>query len=306
MTTDSLLAFIALGRPVFLVGGVVLHALGATVALYAGAPLSLAALFWGQISITAVQWMTHYANDYFDLAADRANTTPTNWSGGSRMLAEDRLPPRAALLTALILAAIALLAACILVFVVGTSALTLPLVGLALVLAWCYSAPPLRLHSRGVGELTSALLVTGLVPLLGYYLQAGQLALLPFLAIFPLCCLQFCMLLSVEFPDVESDRDAGKRNLVVRLGAKRASRLYASILLIAYLSLPLLVFAGLPPLAALSIALMSPLALSLLYRLRRGDYHSPDRWNLFAFHTIALLIGTAAVEALTFLLLSGI
>jgi 1,4-dihydroxy-2-naphthoate octaprenyltransferase len=306
MNIDRIVAFIKLGRPLFLVGGVVLHAVGVAVALYNGVPFKPAALLWGQVAITAVQWMTHYANDYFDLAADRANRTPTNWSGGSRVLADNRLPPRAALVAALGLAGIALLAGCVLTFGVGTGALTLPLIGLALVLAWCYSAPPIRLHSRGVGELTSAILVTGLVPVVGYYLQAGQLDPPLFQAIFPLACLQFCMLLSVEFPDVDSDRETGKRNLVVRLGAERASWLYIGVLTLPYASMPLLWMAHLPTLVALVIYLMFPLAVYLLRRAGHGDYADPARWNLLAFYSIALLIGTAAVEAFAFVLLSGI
>ncbi len=302
---QRLIAFLRLGRPLFLVGGIVLHALGVALALYSGARLNLAALIWGQVAISAIQWMTHYANDYFDREIDRANPTPTNWSGGSRVLLDGRIPPRAALVMALTLASIGVCAALVLAFAVGTGALTLPLIGLALLLAWFYSAPPLRLHSHGVGELTAALLVPGLTPLIGFYLQRGRLEVLPLLAVFPLCCLQFAMLLSIEFPDAAGDRAGGKRTLVVRLGDARAARLYAAALLLTYAALPLLVIAGLPTLAALAVALMSPLALLQLGRLRRGDYRTPARWNSFAFASVALLIGSAAVEAFACALLVG-
>ncbi len=298
-------AFIVLGRPLFLVGGVVMHGLGVTIALYSGAPLNFAALLWGQIAISAVQWMTHYSNDYFDLDADRANCTPTHWSGGSRILAESRLAAPVALVTARIFAAIAIVAAFVLVFIVHTGVLTLPLIALALLLAWFYSAPPIRLHSRGLGELTTALLVPTLVPLTGYYLQSGRLDLLPLLAIVPLGCLQFCMLLSIEFPDEVSDRAVHKGTLVVRLGAKRAARLYSLVLVTAYGSLPLIIIAGLPPLPLIAIALMSPLAIWQLWRIRRGEIFQPRYWNQFAFFSVALLIGTGVVELVAFLLLIG-
>ena len=48
----SVYAFIRLGRPLFLVGGVVFHALGVCAALYQGYPINWAALVWGQIAIT--------------------------------------------------------------------------------------------------------------------------------------------------------------------------------------------------------------------------------------------------------------
>jgi len=85
LATQILFA-LRMGRPHFLIGGLLLHWLGVALALASGAPLRLPALLWGQAAVTAIQLMTHYSNDYFDLAADRANPTPTHWSGGSRVL----------------------------------------------------------------------------------------------------------------------------------------------------------------------------------------------------------------------------
>ena len=69
-----------------------------------GARLNLPALLWGQAAISAVQLMAQYSNEFFDLAADRANPTPTAWSGGSRVLVEGRLSPAVALAAAVGLA----------------------------------------------------------------------------------------------------------------------------------------------------------------------------------------------------------
>lgn len=301
-----LVAFIALGRPLFLAGGFVMHALGVAAALYSGAELNLTALLWGQIAITATQWMTHYANDYFDRAADRLNTTPTNWSGGSRVLLNGAVPARAAQITAVLFACMALAAALVLAFSVPSGSAALPFILLALLLAWFYSAPPLRLHSRGVGELTTAIIVPGLTPLTGYVLQTGRLDLLPILAVLPLCCLQFCMLLAIEFPDAAGDHAAQKRTLVVRLGTERSARLYALVLLAAYAMLPLLVAAGLPAFVALVILLTAPLALIQLDNLRRGAHRTPRLWNRLGFLSVALLFLTALFEAAAFVLLLGI
>jgi 1,4-dihydroxy-2-naphthoate octaprenyltransferase len=171
---------VRLGRPLFLIGGFLFHALGVLMALYTGASVSVPTLLWGQVAITSIQLMTHYSNDYFDLKADQANLTPTQWSGGSRILVDGLLSPQVALATAVFLAVLASGAALLLGIVLQPGILTLSLLFLALLTAWSYSSPPLRLHSRGVGELTTALLVPGLTPLLGFYLHAGTLPLLPF------------------------------------------------------------------------------------------------------------------------------
>ena len=89
---NKLIPLTRLARPLFLVGGFVFYGLGVAIARYEGAALDVTALLWGQLAVTAAQLMTHFANDTFDLAADRANATPTRWSGGSRVLVEGLLP----------------------------------------------------------------------------------------------------------------------------------------------------------------------------------------------------------------------
>jgi 1,4-dihydroxy-2-naphthoate octaprenyltransferase len=299
-------AFIRLGRPLFLAGGLVMHGLGAAVALYAGAPFNPAALLGGQAAITAIQWMVHYSNEFFDQAFDRANRSPTRWAGGSRVLSDGHLPPSAALAAAVALSALALGAALTLALAVPTGPLTLPLLILALLWGWGYSTPPLRLEARGLGELTVALLVPGMTPLVGFYLQAGRLELLPLLAAAPLCCLQIATQLTTEFPDAAGDAAAGKRTLVVRLGGRRAARLHNVALLAAYASLPLLVLAGLPPLATAAVCLGAPVAAWQGWRVGRGAWADPARRNSLALWGIGLVMGPAAVEVLAFLLLLGL
>jgi 1,4-dihydroxy-2-naphthoate octaprenyltransferase len=290
-------AFVKLGRPLFLGGGFVLYGLGAALAVYAGATIDWRRFAWGQLAVTATQLMTHYTNDYFDLAADRANNTPTRWSGGSRVLADGVLSPIVALIAALSLAALALGVTAR--FATGPFPPSVaPQVLLMLALSWEYSAPPLRLHSRGLGELTCALVVTFLTPLLGFILQAGAARSWMMLAVLPLCAFQFAMLLAIEFPDAAGDAAGGKRTLVVRLGAPWAARLYVAVLAAAYLSLPLLVTFGLPPRIAIAVSTTAPLAAWQVTRVAGGAWREPGRWESLAFWSVALLVATAAIEIL--------
>jgi 1,4-dihydroxy-2-naphthoate octaprenyltransferase len=299
-------AFVRLGRPLFLAGGFVLYGLGAAIAVYTGASVTGAVdwprFVWGQIAITATQLMTHYCNDYCDYEADRANATPTRWSGGSRVLPAGELPRAVALVTALALALVALLATTQLVTRAGAAPGAALLLVTTNALSWEYSAPPLRLHSTGWGELDAALVVSFLTPLIGFHLQAGRLATLPVLAVLPLCCLQFAMLLAIEFPDAASDAASGKRTLVVRFGADRAARLYQIALLAAYVLLMVAVAAGLRPLAALCALAPSPIAAWQFARMQRGDYRDPASWESLAFWSVALLIATSAGELVGFVI----
>jgi 1,4-dihydroxy-2-naphthoate octaprenyltransferase len=293
-----------MGRPRFLIGGLLLHCLGGAMALAAGAPLRLPALLWGQIAVTAIQLMTHYSNEFFDLAADRANLTPTRWSGGSRVLPERWLAPRVALWVAIGLGVFALGVAVVLAVAVRPGVQTFVLIAVALALAWSYSAPPLRLHSRGVGELTTAVLAPGMTPLVGFYLQMGHLAT-PLLGVLPLCCMQFAMLLAIEFPDAAGDAAVGKRTLLVRLGGHRAARLHALALLTAYALLPLLIALGLPVVVAASVCLGAPIAAWQGWRVLRGAWADQTSWNSLGLCAVGLLMSTTTAELLAFLHLAG-
>lgn len=291
-----LVAFLKLGRPHFLVGGFLLFALGAALARVHGAQIDWPRYAWGQCVITAAQWMTHYSNDYFDLEADRSNSTPTRWSGGSRILVSGTLVPRVALAASLVLGGVSLLAALGLAVGPGSPRFVLPLSLLIICLSWCYSAPPLRLLSRGLGEATTALVVTVLTPLLGFYTQAGVWRSPLLLACFPLACLQFSMLLTIELPDAAGDAAQGKRTLVVRHGARWAGRTIAGVLLVAFGSLPLLLALGLPLKVAACAALPAPLAAWQALRLWRGPLDDSNRWESFAWCSVALLVTTTVAE----------
>lgn len=295
-----LAAFVRLGRPQFLAGGFILYALGAALAAHAGVAIDWKRYAWGQLAVTVIQLCTHYCNDYFDLIADRANATPTRWSGGSRVLSAGALPPWVALAAALVLAAVAALLAGVFALDPSMPRGTAPFVLLMLALAWEYSAPPACLHSRGLGELDTAVVVTLLTPLFGYRLQAGQVAALPVLAAMPLCAFQFAMLLAIEFPDAEGDSAAGKRTLVVRLGAARAARLYQAVLIGAYAALPFLYAAGLPARLAIAVLLTAPAAAWQGRALGQGAWRQPARWESLGFVAVAMVgVSSALMLAAT-------
>ncbi|HEY2902718.1 MAG TPA: prenyltransferase, partial [Polyangia bacterium] len=262
-----------------------------------GAPIDWRQYAWGQLAVTATQLMTHYANDYFDQEADRANTTPTRWSGGSRVLIAGVLPPSVALATAVLLAAIAFGTAAHFALAMASPAVAVQ-VAVMIGLSWEYSAPPLRLHSRGLGELTTATVVTLLVPWLGFVLQTGAPSLLLPLAVAPLCIFQFAMLLAIEFPDAAGDRATGKRTLVVRWGSGRAARVYVAVIAAAYLILPALVAAGLPLRMALAVLVPFPVGAWQIARIATGAWRNPQRWESVAFWSVALLILTGMAELL--------
>ena len=222
----SLLAFVRLDRPLFLGGGFAGVALGAAVAAWSGHRLETAEYLWVQVLVTAFQLMVHYANDYFDREGDRG-AVRTAWSGGSGVVADGELPARTALVAALACAAIGSLAAAR--FALAGNAAVAALGVAILVLAWSYSAPPLRFATRGLGELDTAVVVAVLVPAAAYAAFARSVSPELLRASFPGALAMTAMMLCVELPDAGHDHGSGKRTLVVRWGPSRTWGIVAGL-----------------------------------------------------------------------------
>ena len=284
---QRLRAFIALARLPFLFGGFAGFALGAAVARHDGFALDWRAYAWGQLLVTSFHLMVHFANDYFDQAGD-ALTTRTAWSGGSGVLAAGELPPWVALAAALACVAIGFAA---LGQVAVSGNLALLLTGVAIAgLAWFYSAPPLRLLARGLGELDAVAVVAVLVPLAGYATFAHAIDAHALLATVPGAFAMVAMMLSVEIPDAVADRQTGKRTLVVRWGvayAAIAARTFASGAVCLLLLLGSMIFNP-PAVAYLAIVPVAVVA---------GGYAVPHLIAQYAWATIPFL--GVAIYALT-------
>jgi len=132
--------------------------------------------------------------------------------------------------------------------------------------------------------------------MLGFYVQTGVLRTVLFLACFPVCCLQFSMLLTIELPDLAGDAAQGKRTLAVRRGAEWAARCATATLVTAFCSLPFLFLLGLPARVAAFAALPAPLALWQAARLWQGAFRDPKRWESLTVCSVALLATTALAE----------
>jgi 1,4-dihydroxy-2-naphthoate octaprenyltransferase len=272
-------AFIRLGRPKFLAYSLLLYGLGSSMVVHEGRPLDPGRWAHGLAFVFCAHLMTHYANERFDLGADAENPAPTPWTGGSRVLVERLLPARVSLAAAaLLLVAAALLA------------LTLPeggarwLAMITIALGWFYTAPPLSLNYRGLGEVTVATGLNAAVPLLAYGLQSGGASRTPTLLaiVFPTFVAQVARMLVMNLLDAEGDRRVGKRTLAVVLGPRRTRVAIAAGEALAYGSIAVLTAAhALPALAGTAMLLSLPLGAFLVSRVLADA--PPDRAATLGF-----------------------
>ena len=176
-------------------------------------------------------------NDYYDykLGADRNNPHRNQFSGGSPHIVEG-LEKASTFYRfgAASLAAAAIFGGLLAWRVDGGFG---PIAWLMLAgfgIGFFYTAPPLKLAYRTLGELC-IFLAFGPLPVIGvWYVQTGTLSWLPFAASIPLSLLITNIIFINEFPDYKSDRDAGKRNIVVRLGLAPSRYVYHAMSLAAF------------------------------------------------------------------------
>ncbi len=89
-----------------------------------------------------------------------------------------------------------------------------------------YEAPPIRWAYRGLGELVIALSYGPWMVLGSLYLHTQTAVVEALLASLVPGCLIMALAVVNAIPDFHQDRLVGKRNLVVRLGRRRAVSLY--------------------------------------------------------------------------------
>jgi 1,4-dihydroxy-2-naphthoate octaprenyltransferase len=227
------------------------------------------------IGASLVHLGINVSNDIFDTlsGADEANVNPTQFSGGSRVLIYDLVTLRQLVALDAALFGVAAAIGLYLVWATGSQALLwIGIAGIALGIG--YTAPPLKLVYRGLGEIAVAL-GFGPVMLLGaYVVQAGSLSLEAVVASVPVAILVALILYVNEIPDRTGDASAGKRTLPVRLSAEWVTNAYLVAALVAFGVIVAGVVADLlPPFTLLALA-AAPLALRV-YRGIREHYTSP-------------------------------
>lgn len=214
------------------------------------------------------------ANDVFDTAsgADEANVNPTQFSGGSRVVVYGLLSLRQIALLSLGLYAAGIAIGVLLAALRGWDLLWLGVAGA--LLSVFYTAPPLRLVHRGLGEIVVALGFGPIMTLGAYFVQAQEYDLEPFLISIPVGILIALVLYVNEVPDRPADAAAGKRTLPVRLSKDAIVNGYAASVALAFGLIVLFAVAGWtvrPTIIALAAA---PLALPV-YRALRDFYDQP-------------------------------
>jgi len=205
-------------RPQFLIAGLALFIFGACWAVLLGTPFSLARTLFGYLVLLPAHLSVSYSNDYFDVDVDKYDKH-TFFSGGSGILVVHQELRKPAKWIAIMLILISLALGIVFQIVYSFPIWFLGFVILGNLLGWFYSAPPLRFAYRGLGELSMILSFGLLIPGFGYLVTNGQMNLDGLLFSAPLMLYGLAIILTVEIPDMESDRLGNKRTWIARRGS---------------------------------------------------------------------------------------
>lgn len=290
---ETVLLLIRLARPLFLLGGVLLYALGAGIARYLGAALDWNLYLLGQVWVILLQLGAQFLNEYYDAERDAANDNRTYLTGGSGMLGEGRLPRRTALLAGLTTLAFLASLTAVMIGLGRLPAEAYLIMGLAFVGSFFYSSPPLRLQASGYGEMTTSILVAYLVPAYAFVIQNGELHRLVALSTLGLTVLHMAMLMAFSLPDYATDLKYNKQTLMVRLGWERGMQVHNLLILGGFLMLGVAGSFGLPAFVMLPALLTLPLGLLQIWQMRQIANGKKPNWNALTLNALAVFAATA-------------
>ena len=213
---------------------------GALAALAPAQALDLHVFLIGYLVLFLLEVATVLSNDLIDEPSDRLNAQAGPFTGGSRVLVDGDLTP-ARMKLGIAVALVGCAVACGALWQLAAA----PFITLAWLvgLSFCalgYTAAPLKLSYRGLGEIDVALTHSIGVLMLGYLLQGGDLGdALPWTLSLPLGLAILPAILLSGIPDRSADLATGKGTLAVRLGSRRVIVIAALCSLLAIAAAPM-------------------------------------------------------------------
>lgn len=238
-------------RPQFLTLSVVLVIHGALLGLWQGSFDWLKALL-AMIALVLLQASANVLNDWHDAAKSGIdyNVRRTPFSGGSGLVTSGAVTERQALLLGVGLLVAGGGIGLYLSWVSGWQLLVIGLIGVASIVAYTPVC-----NRIGLGEFAAGFVLGTLPVVATYFLMTGRIDAVAWMSGVPAGLLTYNLLFLNEFPDAEADAKGRRRHMVILLGKKTASRLYAAVEVGAYAAVAIGVAWGvLTPWALLALA----------------------------------------------------
>lgn len=194
-------------------------------------------------------------SDYFDYIRG-ADT----WRvlGSSRVLVDGLMKPKHHLSLGIVLLILSLAIGFYFVFAIDYRVMYFIIPGL--ILGIFYTAPPLGLKYRALGDLAVFFAFGPIMTLGVYFIQTQEISWLPVVLSIPIGLLTTAILHGNNFRDIKEDIEAGYKTLAGIIGTKASSYYYTLLVLFAYLLTVYLVLKNFLPTAAVISLVTLPIA----------------------------------------------
>ncbi len=219
VSSDKIVSWLKLMRLQFYSMPLVVYTLGALIFYRINNFFLFKNFFIGYLIIFLIELETVLTNEYYDFEADKLNKNPTRFTGGSRMLVENKISIKEVKYSIAVVFLIIILLSAYLLKITSFSNEVYFLLFIGIILCISYTAPPLKLSYRGFGELNVAFIHGFYVITCGYVFQKSILDA-PIILIVGISIF-FSSLAGVSLaglPDLESDRLVSKKSLASILG----------------------------------------------------------------------------------------
>jgi len=237
-----------MSRPPFHIVGILPFVLGTILANRLIGVFNIPVFVLSLFAVVLVMLLTYYNGEYYDIKEDAlaAKMGKNAFSGGSQIIAQNLLPRKYAKIGSYISLAIAVSIGLVLQFYFKTGIWTIVLGAIGIFLGYFYSNPPIRWVSRGVGELFIGFAYGWLTISTAFYIQAGHFSAAANWFSIPVALSIFNVVFINEFPDYSADIQAGKKNIVVRIGKEKSVIIYISSAALIWVFFGLSLFNGAP------------------------------------------------------------
>jgi 1,4-dihydroxy-2-naphthoate octaprenyltransferase len=257
-------------RPQFLILSVILAFLGTAIAWNTTDLFNPWMAILAGLGLVLAHASVNIINDWFDFRSGIDQNTPrTPFSGGSGILPAQKMTPRQVFWFGLISFGIIFLVG--VYFVISSGWPLLPLLLVAGICIIIYS--PLILKTRY--PEWAAGLGLGTLPILGvFFVQTSEYTIPALIASVPSGLLVYNLLLLNEFPDIEADRNAGRKTLPITEGRRKAGIVYSIVTMAVYAWIILAVILRQMPVFSLFGLLTFPLAVKAIKGALRSEEFS--------------------------------
>ncbi len=215
----EIIKILKLGGIYFIIPGFLIYLSGSLLSVLMGSDFEIKKFILGYFPLFLAQLSVSYSNDYYDMEADK-KSKPTIFSGGSKVLVDNPELKYISKWIAISLIMLSLILAFTFTLIFKINYIYLIIVILVNIVGWFYSASPIKLSYRNLGELAIIFCLGIALPVTGYIILSNNISFSLFIFTMPFVLYSFVFALNVEIPDFEADRYAKKKNLISNFGQK--------------------------------------------------------------------------------------